>query len=202
MVGAWWSVGHTLALPAAGVTVIGMRLEIGARTAQFLELGVAVMLIGLGGQALWTLTRGLRRGRRIHLHVHQHGPRVHVHAHAHEPDDVPHDQCRATHHGIAPGARPLLVGMMHGLAGSASVTLFVLATIPSPALGFMYLAVFGFGSLGGMVVMSALVSLPAHFTAHRFVRTNLAVRVVAGVASVACGLAMVYDLGRTAAGLL
>jgi len=50
MVGAWWSVGHTLALPAAGVTVIGMRLEIGVRTAQFLELGVAVMLIGLGGK--------------------------------------------------------------------------------------------------------------------------------------------------------
>ncbi len=192
VVGAWWGVGHTLALLAAGVAVIGLRLEIGVRTAQVLELGVAVMLIGLGAQALWTLARGLRQGRRVHVHVHQHGPRIHVHAHAHGPEDVPHDQPRATqHHGIAQGARPLLVGMMHGLAGSASVMLFVLSTIPSPALGFAYLGVFGFGSLGGMVLMSALVSLPAQLAARQFVGAHLAVRGVAGVASVACGLVMV-----------
>jgi high-affinity nickel-transport protein len=96
----------------------------------------------------------------------------------------------------------MLVGMMHGLAGSASVMLFVLSTIPSPALGFAYLAVFGVGSLGGMVLMSALVSVPAHLTARRFGRTHLAVRGVAAVASVACGLGMVVDVGRALAGLL
>ena len=203
LVGAWWGVGHTLALLAAGVAVIGLRLEISVRTARLLELGVAVMLIGLGVQALWTLGRRLRRGQRVHVHVHQHGPRLHLHAHAHAPDDVPHERPAVPqHHGIAQGARPLLVGMMHGLAGSASLMLFVLSTIPSPALGFAYLGVFGFGSLGGMVLMSALVSVPAQLTAQRFVRTHLAVRGAAGLASIACGVLMVVDFSRTAAGLL
>ena len=199
LVGAWWGVGHTLALLAAGVAVIGLRLEISVRTARLLELGVAVMLIGLGVRALWTLVRGLRRGQRVPVHVHQHGPRLPVHAHAHAPVVRP---AVPQHHGIARGAQPLLVGMMHGLAGSASLMLFVLSAIPSPALGFAYLGVFGVGSLGGMVLMSAVVSVPAHLTAQRFVRTHLAVRGVAGVASVACGVVMVVDFGRSAAGLL
>lgn len=88
-----------------------------------------------------------------------------------------------THHGLRFSARPLLVGMVHGLAGSAALMLLVLSTISQPLLGLLYLVVFGVGSIGGMMVMSTLVSLPAQLTATRFSRANLAVRGLAGLFS-------------------
>ncbi len=92
------------------------------------------------------------------------------------------------------GARPLLVGMMHGLAGSAALTLLVFAAIPSPALGLLYIAIFGIGSIGGMVIMSTLFSLPAKLTSLHFARGNILIRGLAGIVSVCFGAFMVYDM--------
>ena len=92
------------------------------------------------------------------------------------------------------GARPLLVGMMHGLAGSAALTLLVFAAIPSPALGLLYIAIFGIGSIGGMVIMSTLFSLPAKLMSLHFARANIVIRGLAGIVSVSFGVFMVYDL--------
>lgn len=94
-----------------------------------------------------------------------------------------------------PGARPLLVGLMHGLAGSAALMLLVLSTIKSPIVGLAYIVIFGIGSIGGMVTMSVLVGLPLRFTARRFARANLLLRGVAGFASLSFGVFMVYELG-------
>lgn len=188
LIGVLWGIGHTISLLVAGMAVIVLHVEIGARTAQVLELGVAIMLIGLGTNTL----RKLVRGARVHVHVHQHGQRAHIHVHVHDgsPEPSPH-----THHGLQLGARPLLVGMVHGLAGSAGLMLLVLSTIPSPVLAFAYIVVFGLGSIGGMLFMSALLGLPAQLTAERFVRLNLAVRTAAGAFSVALGILMVYQIG-------
>ncbi|MFI5365216.1 MAG: urease accessory protein UreH [Candidatus Binatia bacterium] len=188
LIGAVWGIGHTISLLAAGIAVIVLHVEIGARTAQMLELGVAIMLIGLGANTL----RKLVRGARVHVHVHQHGQRAHIHVHVHDgsPEPSPH-----THHGFRIGARPLIIGMVHGLAGSAALMLLVLTTIPSPLLGFAYVLVFGLGSIGGMLFMSALVSLPAHLTANHFARANVAVRAVTGVFSLGLGAFMVYQIG-------
>lgn len=188
LVGLLWGVGHTASLLAAGVAVIVLRVEITDRIAGVLELCVALMLIGLGGRALWALARG----GHVHLHAHAHGGVVHLHPHVHDvaPDADPH-----THHGVPLGVQPLLVGMVHGLAGSAALMLLVLSTIPSAILGFAYIAVFGLGSIGGMVLMSALVSLPVHLTAARFTRVHLVARGLAGAFSLSCGLLMAYDIG-------
>lgn len=188
VVGMLWGVGHTLALLVAGVAVIGLHLEIGARLAAAFELGVALMLIGLGTNALRTLVRG----GKLHLHVHEHGGRIHVHPHLHggAPEPGPH-----THHGVQLRARPLLIGIVHGLAGSAALMLLVLSTIPSPLLGFTYIVVFGVGSIGGMMAMSALIGLPAHLTADRFNRANVAIQAGAALFSLGCGLNMAYQIG-------
>jgi hypothetical protein len=188
VVGMLWGVGHTLALLVAGVAVIGLHLEIGARLAAAFELGVALMLIGLGTNALRTLVRG----GKLHLHVHEHGGRIHVHPHLHggAPEPGPH-----THHGVQLRARPLLIGIVHGLAGSAALMLLVLSTIPSPLLGFTYIVVFGVGSIGGMMAMSALIGLPAHLTADRFNRANVAIQTGAALFSLGCGLNMAYQIG-------
>ena len=188
IVGALWGLGHTIALLAAGIGVILLHVEIGRRTAQGLEFGVAVMLIALGANALWKLGRG----GRLHMHAHEHSGRVHLHPHVHDesPRRAPY-----SHHDFGFTARPVLVGMMHGLAGSAAVMLLVLSTIRSPLVGFAYIAVFGVGSIGGMLCMSALVSVPFHLTSARFVRAHVAVRALAGIVSLGCGLLMAYDIG-------
>ncbi len=188
LVGALWGLGHTIALLVAGVAVILLHVAISEHTARVLELGVALMLIGLGVNAL----RKLARGAQLHVHAHEHGGRVHVHPHLHDGSPEPMPE---THHGFRLSARPLLVGMVHGLAGSAALMLVVLSTIPSPLVGFAYIAVFGLGSIGGMLGMSALVSLPVHLTANYFTRAHVTVRALAGVFSLGLGLFMAYEIG-------
>ena len=83
--------------------------------------------------------------------------------------------------------------MVHGLAGSAALMLLVASTIPSAALGFVYIGAFGMGSIGGMIAMSALVGLPASLTARRYNRANIALRAASGLFSLFVGLAVAYQ---------
>lgn len=188
-VGALWGIGHTFSLLVAGVALILLHIELGQKAALTLEFCVAIMLMGLGGNVL----RKLVGGARLHLHPHQHGPRLHIHPHVHlgAAEEIAPD----THHGFRAGARPVLVGMLHGLAGSAALMLLVLATIPSPTARFAYLAVFGIGSTGGMLCMSALIGLPFHLTATYFRGADLAVRTLAGLFSLGLGMLMAYRIG-------
>jgi ABC-type nickel/cobalt efflux system permease component RcnA len=188
LVGGLWGVGHTVSLLAAGVAVIALGVRVSERAALALEFGVGLMLVALGANAL----RKLARGGRVHLHAHRHGGREHVHPHVHDgaPESAAH-----THHGLRLDARSLAVGMVHGLAGSAALMLLVVSTIESRALGLLYVVVFGVGSIGGMMLMSALVGLPIYLTAARFNRANLLMRGMAGAFSLSFGLLMVYEVG-------
>ncbi|MCA1591715.1 MAG: hypothetical protein LC754_03495 [Acidobacteria bacterium] len=188
LVGGLWGVGHTISLLVAGVAVILLRVEIGKRLEMALEFCVALMLVALGANA----ARKLWRGGTIHLHTHRHGARAHVHPHLHDaaPENEPH-----THHGFRIGKRPLFVGMLHGLAGSAALMLLVLAAIPSPLVGLAYIVVFGLGSIGGMMGMSMLMGLPFRFMSGRFARVDWTLRGAAAVFSLCFGLFMVYEIG-------
>lgn len=188
LVGGLWGVGHTISLLAAGAVVILLNVRVGERTAMGLELVVGLMLVALGANAL----RKLARGGRLHLHAHRHGGRLHAHPHLH---DGTREADPRTHHGLRLGLRPLVVGMIHGLAGSAALMLLVLSTIQSPLVGLSYVAVFGVGSVGGMMLMSALVGLPVRLMALRFARADFAARGLAGVFSLGLGLFMVYEIG-------
>jgi ABC-type nickel/cobalt efflux system permease component RcnA len=188
LIGALWGLGHTISLMAAGVVVIVLQLQISRSVEQSLELGVGVMLVGLGLNAL----RKLARGGRVHIHVHEHGGNAHAHPHVH---DGAHKEEPHTHHGLRFGARPLLIGVMHGLAGSAALMLLLLTTISSPLVSFLYIGVFGVGSIGGMMIMSTLFALPARFAAARFSRADFVLRCLAGVFSLSFGLLMVYRIG-------
>jgi len=187
LIGAVWGLGHTAALLAAGVAMIALHAEISPAVAQALELGVAIMLVGLGLNLLWTLWRG----GTIHLHVHEHGGHHHVHPHRHAAGESPD---HAQHHPIAV-RRPFLVGLVHGLAGSAALMLAVLATIPSPTVALAYILVFGIGSVGGMMIMSTVLGLPLALARERFVRAELALRALAGLGSVAIGLVLAWRIG-------
>lgn len=180
LVGAVWGLGHTASLLAVGLVVIGLRAEIPPRLASLFELGVAAMLIALGTNLLWTIARG----GQVHVHAHAHGGRAHVHPHVHASGAVRHD------HGFGAGRRPFLVGLVHGLAGSAALMLAVLATIPSRPLALAYVAVFGAGSIGGMLVMGALLGVPLALAAERFARADVVLRTGAGVGSVIVGIVL------------
>ncbi|MCI0337231.1 MAG: urease accessory protein [Acidobacteria bacterium] len=187
LIGAVWGLGHTASLLLAGVGVILLQIRI-ERYEKILEFCVAVMLIGLGANVLYKLVRG----GRIHFHEHSHGEHTHVHPHLHEnrPEPDPH-----SHHGLRLGIRPLIIGMIHGLAGSAALMLYVLSTIESTVVAFAYIAIFGIGSIGGMMIMSLVLSLPAQMTARHFRRTHLAVHAIAGLVSLGLGLFLAYEIG-------
>ena len=172
LVGALWGLGHTLALLIAGVGVLLLRYQMTDRMAHAFELCVGVMLVILGANVLRTLAH---RGA-SHRHAHT---TVASHSHA-EAWLV---------------ARPLLVGMVHGLAGSAPLLLLTLTVVSSPLAAFFYIAVFGVGSMMGMTIMSLLLGVPARLTVEHFARTNLALRGLSGLFSVGLGLFIVYENG-------
>lgn len=176
LIGGVWGAGHTLSLLLAGIAVMLLRVNID-RFESPLEFCVALMLIGLGVNALYKLARG----KHAHSHTHSHDGHIHSHSHIHVIKRA--------------GVRPLIIGMVHGLAGSAALMLLVLSRITSPALGLVYIGLFGVGSIGGMMGMSSLLSLPASLTAEKFNRANLAVRALAGCFSLGFGLFMVYEIG-------
>jgi len=187
LIGGLWGVGHTASLLLAGAAVILMRFDIG-KYEKPLEFCVALMLIGLGANVLYKLARG----GRIHFHEHSHAGHTHIHPHLH--DDKP--EPAHSHHGLKLGVRPMIVGLVHGLAGSAAVMLAVLMKIKgSTALAFAYIIIFGVGSIGGMMLMSLILSLPIHLTSGHFTKANLAVRALAGCFSLGFGLFMVYEIG-------
>ncbi len=188
LVGGLWGIGHTIPIVAVGLIVILLRIEIQDSIGLSLEFCVGLMLIVLGTKALWKLSRS----QQLHLHVHEHGGQMHVHPHFHtegEASEEPH-----THHNFNLNIRPLLVGVMHGLAGSAALVPLVVAEIRSPLLGLFYMLVFGLGSIGGMILMSALVGVPLHLTAARFTRFNLVLRLAACVFSLSFGVVMIYQV--------
>jgi len=182
IVGGLWGVGHTISLFAVGILVIFLKLQISETTEAKLEAIVGGMLVLLGLNAL----RKLFQSKKIHVHTHEHGTRAHVHLHEH--DDEP---AEASHHKFSP--RSIIIGMVHGLAGSAALMLLVVPTIPSPALALLYILIFGVGSIGGMMVMSFLIGLPVHFTANRFAILNKAIRFSAGIFSLGLGSFIIYE---------
>lgn len=185
IIGGVWGLGHTISLFFAGIFVLLLDFQISEQTERMLEFCVGAMLILLGLNVL----RKLLFGVTLNFHTHEHDGRVHAHLFG---QDAPH-----THHNFSFSPRALIVGMIHGLAGSAALMLLVIPTIESRPLGLLYILIFGAGSIGGMMMMSLLVGLPFILTARKFNRLNLAMQSLAGVASVGIGLLIVYEKGIT-----
>ena len=182
IVGGLWGVGHTISLFAVGLIVIFLKLQISPAIEAKLEACVGLMLVILGVNAL----RKLYQSEKIHAHTHEHDGHAHIHIHTHKDESA-----EASHHRFSP--RSVVIGMVHGLAGSAALMLLVVPTIQSPPLALLYILVFGVGSIGGMMVMSLLIGLPFHFTANRFNVLNKGIRLCAGVFSLLLGGSIIYE---------
>jgi high-affinity nickel-transport protein len=175
LLGAWWGIGHTFALIVVGAALVVVRAELPASVTALFELGVALMLIALGIRSIDQARPQTPGGP---LHLHRHGAVVHTHA-----GGPPH-----VHIGSWTFARrPLLVGTIHGLAGSGALTALVLATLPTNSERLAYVLLFGLGSTVSMAALSGLLGWPLARlgTNHRIAR---AISVVVGLVSIALGV--------------
>ena len=181
MLGAFWGLGHTLSLVVVGAVLVLLRAEMPARVADLFEMGVAIMLVGL---CIRAIVLAVRQGPAGPTHTHHHGHVVHRHAGV-----TPH-----VHVGRWTLARrPLLVGAVHGLAGSGALTALVLATLTSTAARITYMSLFGIGSTVGMAALSGLLGWPlAKIGANGTVMRALSVAV--GCLSIGLGVFWGYPL--------
>ena len=208
VIGGLWGLGHTLTIVLVGGTIILFSVVIPPTLGLTMEMTVALMLVVLG---LWNLTGILQRvrdqlapGADRHAHAHQHGDYVHSHRHGHGRDDHGHreeqtPQAWLDRHlgglGLYQVLRPLVVGLVHGLAGSAAVALLVLATISDPRWALAYLVLFGVGTIVGMMLITVLVAAPMTYATRRLAHVERHLRVASGVLSLAFGLFLVYHIG-------
>lgn len=176
---AAWGAGHALMLLLVSGTLVLTRRELPFAVGQAFEVGVAVMLVALGVRAI---------AQRADLIPHAHEGGV-VHVGHHHPTDATADE------GLATLARPLLVGVVHGLAGSGALSALTMATVGSPAAGIAYVALYGFGAMLGMALLAGIAGAPLA----RLAQSKLAMRsltVATGLVSVAVGLAWGAEAAR------
>ena len=203
LIGVLWGIGHTLTIVAVGGAIIVFGVVIPPRLGLTMELSVALMLILLGLLNVAGIMRWITAiATPVHVHPHRHGDYAHSHghtpaAHGHAEDDtaIARLDRRLGGLGLYQMLRPLVVGVVHGLAGSAAVALLVLATIPDPWWGIAYLVVFGAGTIAGMMLITAATALPFTYTVRRFAAVNRHLVLASGVASIGFGLFLVYRIG-------
>lgn len=179
LLGLCWGIGHTAGLIVVGAVLVLIRAELPTSIADIFELLVAIMLIALGTRAV---LQSVHHGQPMHQHSHSFA----MHRHSGMPAHV--------HIGAWTLARrPLMVGAIHGLAGSGALTALVLTTLPSTAARLIYMALFGLGSTVGMAVLSGLLGWPlARLGAHHRVTRGISFAV--GTISVVLGLFWGYPL--------
>ena len=203
--GLTWGLGHTLTLFAFAGAAILLGHAIPEHFARPLETAVGIMLVGLGSHVLWRLWRD-----GVHFHRHSHGDgTVHLHAHSHAKEaaeisrqTVAHARARHeyahvfhTHvfhtHGFR--WRTLLVGLMHGMAGSAALLVLAVAQAKSPAIGLFYVALFGIGSMIGMGALSTVIAVPLAVSARWLTSANRGLQGAVGVATILIGVMTIVE---------
>jgi len=212
LIGILWGCGHTITIVAVGAGIILFGLAIPARVGLTMEFSVGLMLVLLGvlnltGAMKWITQKFSPAHPKVtgeHAHLHEHNSHLHLHWHSHGPG-IEHHAASLTpparmrapfaRLGVFHTLRPLFVGIVHGLAGSAAVALLVLSTIREPKWAVLYLLIFGAGTIAGMMLITVAIALPFSFAGYRFAWLNKGLITLSGVVSVAFGLFICYRIG-------
>jgi len=206
-IGAFWGIGHTLTIFVVGTGIILFDLVIPPRIGLSMELAVGIMLIVLGVANVRSFFTSVPAGSEgvAHSHPHVHGDYVHSHVHTHQPEHHQHtpDQTPLARLDRVLGkfktyklVRPLVIGIVHGLAGSAAIALLVLATIPNTKWALAYLLVFGVGTVAGMMVITMSIASTFRLVqgGERFSRR---LSLASGLLSLGFGLVVAYQICAT-----
>ena len=206
LIGALWGLGHTVTVVVVGVAIIAFNVVIPPPVGLAMEFAVALMLIALG---ILNLTGGLRQlTERVTPPAPMHGhPHAHLHAHDDDVVEHPHRHAHLHGHGSDAGlglletlgwyqiARPVAVGLVHGLAGSAAVALLVLATIQDTGTALGYLLIFCVGVAAGMALLTTVIGLPFWVASARSEQINRWLMIASGLLSLAFGVYLAYQIG-------
>ena len=194
-IGASWGLGHTVPLLILGIVILIFKevvLETYDGIAHYFEFCVGLMLVFLGLQVYWTLKRG-----RLHVHQHDHDGDDHLHIHGTHPEEE--TPAVKEKHGMFNHGKPFfrmksfIIGLIHGLAGSAAVMLALLPTIDSFMAGLAYLLLFGVGTIFSMALVTIALSAPFAMSGSHD-RLNKIVSGLAGTASILFGVALMSDI--------
>lgn len=175
--GVLWGIGHTTTLFIVGGLILLFKITIPEKLAMGMELPVAIVLVVLGIRLIIKA-----RKAKIHLHAHQHDGFEHAHLHSHE-----HEPKHQHAH------QSLLMGLLHGLAGSAALVLLVVGTTSSTLQGLAFILVFGVGSIAGMLIVSTLIGMPVLLTT-KFKKLDGWLQLASGSLSTIIGLSIIYEL--------
>jgi high-affinity nickel-transport protein len=213
MIGVLWGVGHTVTILVVGAGIILFDLAIPTRVGLTMEFSVGLMLILLGvlnltGTMAWISEKFSPAHPQVtgsHAHVHEHESKMHLHWHSHGRENEHHGESltppkwlgvsASTNLGMFHTLRPLFVGLVHGLAGSAAVALLVLSTIREPRWAVLYLLIFGVGTIAGMMLITTAISLPFSFAGYKFAWLNKGLIFGSGLLSLGFGLFVCYQIG-------
>ena len=166
LTGISWGIGHSITLLIVGSAIVLFGVVVPERLGMSLEFCVALMLVLLG---LLNLGSVRRSQNEAHEHSHRHGSYFRF--------------------------RPVVVGAVHGLAGSAAVALLILPVIRGPVWAIVYLLIFAVGTIAGMMLITAIIAVPITYSANRFQSFNRYIGTATGAFSMAFGLFLVYQIG-------
>jgi ABC-type nickel/cobalt efflux system permease component RcnA len=179
ILGAIWGIGHTTTLIIAGLIILTLKITIPDKIALSLEFIVGMIIVLLGFLVIKDLFVNKK-----HIHTHTHDGSTHIHLHSHKKDES-HNHYH----------KSFTVGLIHGMAGSASLMLLVLSTMESFIVGIIYIILFGIGSIIGMGVVGGLISLPFVITSKKFSSLNIKIRYITGAVSIIFGVFLMVKIG-------
>ena len=211
LIGTFWGIGHTITIFVVGAGIILFNLTIPTRVGLSMELSVAVMLIILGLLNVAGFLRSMPVGtiqtddgkKIVHSHPHSHGDYIHQHPHAHEPERHPHPPDRTPLAWIDrvlgkvsmyQYLRPFVIGVVHGLAGSAAVALLVLTTIRNVRWAIAYLLIFGVGTIAGMMLITMSLASAFKFVGKTHQKFSRRLALASGLLSLGFGLFVAYQI--------
>jgi hypothetical protein len=190
LIGVIWGIGHTLTLLLVGGAIILLGIVIPSRVGMSLEFSVALMLIFLGLLNFKSFMRSIGQpANESGIYAgHSHGPGI-------EGQTADRLDSRLGRLSFYQSVRPLVIGVVHGLAGSAAVALLVLPLIQNSFWALAYLLIFGVGTIGGMMLITAAVAFPFACAATRSVSFHRRLGFASGFLSMGFGIFLVYQIG-------
>jgi high-affinity nickel permease len=210
LIGAFWGIGHTVTIFVVGTGIILFNLVIPVQLGLSMELSVAVMLIILG---IWNVagfmravpasSNAIQEEGVVHSHPHSHGSLIHSHSHshAHQPEDNAQPDASLGwmdrtfgRNSLYRYLRPFVIGIVHGLAGSAAVALLVLTTIRNVHWAVAYLLIFGVGTIAGMMVITMSLASVFRLVTKTRQRFSRRLALASGLLSLGFGLFVAYQI--------
>lgn len=186
LAGVFWGIGHTATLFLIGIILIAMKGEIPEKWAMSLEFLVGIMLVYLGVTTILSF-------KNIHLHQHEYNSELHKHVHSHDHSG---SHLHNHQHKKVSYVKSMMIGFVHGLAGSGAMVLLTMSTVKTAWEGAIYILIFGVGTVAGMLIFTTIIGIPFVFSAKK-INLNKTFTQVTGVISTAFGIYYMYNLGVT-----